>query len=263
MNPERELELSRLIKWGSVVVVILGLFLLVETLGAFKEWRGANPNAKTISVVGEGEVYAAADIATFSFAVSEDADTVSDAQSQVTSKMDAILASLNDLGVEEKDIKTSNYNIYPKYTYEGIACSQGYCPPGKQVPDGYTVSHDVTVKVRQTTDAGKILAAVGEKGATNVSGLSFTTDDPSALQEEARLEAIRDAKEKAEVLAKNLGVRLGKVITFYDNTGAYPQPMYLSSKEMAVDGRGGATAPTLPVGENRTLSNVTVVYEIR
>jgi uncharacterized protein len=261
MNTERELELRRLMKWGAVVLVILGLFLLVETLGAYKVWRGANPYAKTISVIGEGEVYAAADIATFSFAVSADANTVSEAQNTVTEKMDSILASLKELGVEDKDIKTSNYSVYPKYTYQPVACSQGYCPPGKQIPDGYTVSHDVTLKIRKTADAGKVLSAVGDKGATNVSGLSFTTDDPSALQDQAREKAIEDAKEKAQALSKNLGVRLGKVVTFYDNTGGYPQPMYMS-KEMAVDGRGGASAPTLPVGQNQIISNVTVVYEI-
>lgn len=262
MNSERELEIRRLMKWGSVVLVILGLFLLVETLGAFKEWRGSNPNAKTISVVGEGDVYAAADIATFSFSVSADAETVSDAQTQVTSKMDAVLASLKELGVEEKDIKTSNYSVYPKYTYQAVACTQGYCPPGRQIPDGYTVSHDVTVKIRKTADAGKVLGSVGEKGATNISGLSFTTDDPSVLQDEARAKAIADAKEKAEILGKNLGVRVGKIVAFYDNTNQGPMPVYMS-KEMAVDGRGGATAPTLPVGQNQIVSSVTIVYEIR
>jgi uncharacterized protein len=262
MNGDKELEIRRLIKWGSVVLVILGLFLLVETLGAFKDWRGTNPNIKTISVVGEGDVYAAADIATFSFAVSADATEVSDAQSQVTNKMDAILAALKDLGIEEKDIKTSNYSVYPKYTYQQVACSQGYCPPGRQIPDGYTVSHDVTVKIRKTDDAGKVLGTVGEKGATNISGLSFTTDDPSALQDEARAKAIADAKEKAEVLGKNLGVKIGKVVSFYDNTSQGPMPIYLQ-KEMAVDARGGANTPTLPVGQNQIVSSVTIVYEIR
>lgn len=262
MNPEREIELKRLMKWGSFVLVILGIFLLVETMGAFKEWRGLDPNSKTISVVGEGDVYAAADIATFSFAVSADAKVVSEAQSSVTQKMDAIIASLKDLGVEEKDIKTSNYSVYPKYSYQSAVCTQGYCPPGRQILDGYTVSHDVTIKVRQTADAGKVLAAVGDKGATNISNLSFTTDDPSALQGEARAKAIQDAKEKAKVLAKELGVRLGKVVSFSENTNQGPVPMYLA-KDMAVGGLGGGSAPTVPVGQNQIVSNVTVIYEIR
>lgn len=262
MNGDKELEIRRLMKWGAVVLVILGLFLLVQTLSAFKAWRGIEPNFKSISVTGTGDVYATSDIATFSFSVSADADTVSDAQSQVTNKMNAALAALKDLGIEEKDIKTSNYNVYPKYTYQQAVCTQNYCPPSRQIPDGYTVSHDVTVKVRKTDDAGKALAAVGSAGATNVSGLSFTTDDPSLLQDEARTLAIEDAREKAEALAKSLGVRLGKVVTFYENSGDYPQPLYMS-KEMAVDGRGGATAPTLPIGENQIVSNVTIVYEIK
>lgn len=262
MNTEREIELRRLMKWASFVLVILGIFLLMETLGAYKEWTGTNPNAKTISVVGEGNIYATADIATFSFAVSADAATVSEAQSQVTSKMDAILGSVKDLGIEEKDIKTSNYSVYPKYSYQSAVCTKNYCPPGKQILDGYTVSHDVTVKVRKTADAGKVLAAVGDKGATNISGLSFTTDDPSALEDQARAKAIANAKEKAQILGKDLGVRIGKVVSFYDNTNQGPSPVYLS-KDMAVGSIGGAPTPTLPVGQNQIVSSVTIIYEIR
>ncbi len=262
MNQERELEISRLIKGASIVVIILGVFLLVQTMSSYKNLRGANPSVNSISVVGEGEAFGVADIATFSFGVSADADSVSEAQKQVTEKMNSIFTALKELGIEEKDIKTSNYSVYPKYKFEDVVCRGNICPPSQQVPDGYTVSHDVTVKVRKTDDAGKVLSMVGDKGATNVSGLTFITDDRTALQNEARAMAIEDAKEQAKILAKSLGVRLGDVITYYDNNnpGGYPTPMYAGKEAMAQD--AGNTV-SISLGENQVVSNVTVVYEIR
>ncbi|OHB10634.1 MAG: hypothetical protein A3G05_02035 [Candidatus Zambryskibacteria bacterium RIFCSPLOWO2_12_FULL_45_14] len=257
------METQKVLKWAQVTLIVLALFLAVETLGALKDLRGINPAYNSLSVSGEGEVISVPDVATFSFSISADAKVASDAQNQVTKKMDAILAGLESLGIEEKDIKTTDYSIWPKYTYEPTICSPNYCPPGRQVEDGYTVSHSISVKVRKTEDAGKAIALVGEKGATGLSNISFTIDDPEKLLDEARALAIEDAKKKAKALSRELGVRLVRVVSFYDNTGG-GIPYY-------AEGMGGdmmiktsvAPAPTLPTGENKTIVNVTVIYEIR
>ena len=163
--------------------------------------------------------------------------------------------------IEEKDIKTIDYSIWPKYTYQPTICSLTYCPPSRQIEDGYTVSHSVSVKIRKTADAGKALALVGEKGATNLSSISFAIDDPEKILDEARAKAIADAKGKAKLLSRELGVRLVRVVSFYDNTGG-GVPYY-------AEGMGGDTvksksvAPTIPIGENKSVVSVTVVYEIR
>ncbi len=263
MNTEREVLMNRLLKFGIGVVALLGVFLIAESLNAFKEWHYPGPNYRTISITGEGEVFAVADIATFTYTVSADAASVTEAQNTVTNKMNAILDAVKGLGVEEKDITTSNYSVYPKYTYKPGVCSSNYCPPGNQVPDGFTVSHDVTIKVRKVDDAGKVLAAVGEKGATNVSGISFTTDDPTALQGEARAKAIEDAKTKAKALADDLDIRLVRIVSYSDNSGNYPMPMYDKLQLTAGEASVRNVAPTLPVGQNKIISNVTVEYEIR
>ena len=122
--------------------------------------------------------------------------------------MDAALDGLKELGIEQKDIKTTDYTVWPKYTYESTICLPAYCPPSKQVPDGYTANHSVSVKVRKVKDAGRALALAGEKGATEISGISFTVDDPDKTLNEARAKAIADAKSKAKLLSKELGVRL-------------------------------------------------------
>lgn len=257
-------EIKKILKWGQIVLIVLAIFLGAKALGTLKDLRDINPAYNSISVNGEGEAVSIPDIATFSFTISVDSKVVSDAQAQVTEKMDTILSKLESLGIEDKDIKTTDYSVWPKYTYEPKICSPTYCPPSRQVQDGYTVSHSISVKVRKTEDAGKALSVVGDNGATNISNISFTVDDPDKIVNEARAEAIKDAKGKAEALSKELGVRLVRVVSFYDNAGGGVIPYY-------TEGLGGDNvikstaipAPTIPVGENKVKANVTVTYEIR
>jgi len=258
----QSVEMKKIWRHLSWVLVLLAIFLALVSLSALKDWRSASQVYNSISVTGEGEAISVPDIAQFSFSVSADAKNASDAQEQVTKGTDDIFAGLKDLGIEEKDIKTTDYSLWPKYTYAPVICSPNYCPPSRQVADGYTVSQTVSIKVRKTADAGKALAVVGEKGATNVSGLNFTTDDPNKNINEARAKAIEDARSKAKVLAKSLGVRLVRVVGYSD--GGYPGPVYFNS----AFGIGGdiektASVPTLPAGENKTKVSVIVTYEIR
>jgi len=258
------METQKLFKWGQIVLIVLAVFLAVQTLGALKGLRGINPAYNSISVTGEGEAVSVPDIASFSFTVSADAKSVSDAQDQVTKEVDVVLEGLKVLGIEEKDIKTTDYSVWPKYTYEATVCSQMYCPPSRQVPDGYTANHSVLVKVRNTEKAGEALAVAGDGGATGLSGISFTVDDPDKIMDEARALAIKDAKEKAKRLSKELGVRLVRVVSFYDNTGGGPMPYYAEGMGGDMMVKTSATpAPTIPTGENKVVVNVTVTYEIR
>ena len=243
-------------------MIMLGVFLLAETLLTLKAWHAHDLATDSISVTGQGEVYAVPDVASFSFGVSADAVNVADAQTSVTKSMDTILSDLKNLGIEEKDVQTNDYSITPKYKYTSGICTSNGCPPSQPIPDGYTVTHSVLVKVRKTADAGKALAAVGTKGATNVSGISFTIDDPNLTQDQARAKAIDNAKAKAEELAKHLGVHLGRVIGYSDTNANGPYPMYDSAAGSSMKTMS-AVAPTLPVGQNKVTANVTVSYEIR
>ncbi len=257
-------EINNLYKWGRIVLVLLAVFLGVSALSGLKGLKNPNPVYNAITVNGEGEAFAVPDIASFTFSVSQDSATVSAAQEGVTKKMDAIIESLKELGIEEKDIKTSDYSVYPKYTYSSVPCSPNYCPPSQQKQDGYTANHSVTVKVRKTESAGAALAAAGSAGATNLSSIEFTVDDRDKIVDEARAEAIADAKRKAEMLAKELGVKLVRVMGYNDNMGGGPMPYYreMSVSNGAMD-MAQAKAPTLPTGENKVVMNVSVTYEIR
>jgi uncharacterized protein len=259
----RDEDKGRFFRWGSWAFLVLAVFLAVQTLGAVKGLRN-DPAYNTVSISGEGEVTAVPDIASVSFSVTAEAKDVSAAQAEVKRKMDAILSALKEAGIEDKDIKTSDYSVWPKYTYSSAPCSPTYCPPSRQIQDGYTASHNVMVKIRKTEEAGKILGLAGDRGATNISNISFTIDDPDALYEEARSLAIANAKSKAKVLAKELGVRLVKVVSYSDSDQGQPyNPM-----PYMLEGRGAAdqakeVAPNLPQGENTIRVMVNVVYEIR
>jgi hypothetical protein len=245
---------------------VLALFLLAATVGELKSLRfiGSGVAAtNTISVSGDGEVFAVPDTATFSVTLQEEAKDVKAAQDVATKKGNEIITYLKAQGIDEKDIQTTDYSVYPQYDYTNSVCSGGYCPPGKQVLRGFQVSQTLTVKVRETKKAGELLSGVGSRGVSSVSGLNFTIDDQDALEAEARDKAIAKAKTKAEVLAKSLGVRIVRVVGFSEGGGG--GPIYYA-KAMMADGRGGAESapsPEIPTGQNKITSNVTVTYEVR
>lgn len=222
----------------------------------------------TINVQGEGEVLAKPDIGSFSFSVRSEGKEAAEAQEKSAEKNNAIIAYLQEQGVEEKDIKTQYYNLNPKYRYEERVCPFGsYCPPGEPIIDGYEVSQNVTVKVRDLGKSGDLITGVGEKGASDISGLTFTIDDTTVLEAQAREEAIADAKEKAGRLAKNLDARIVKMVSFYEEQGGYPMPygyggdMMMEKAAVAMD--AAPITPNLPTGENTIRKVVSITYEIR
>lgn len=266
---------ERLRKAVLAAVVLLGLFLAAQTIAVASGLRyvGAGLQAtNTINVSGHGEVLAVPDIATFTFSVVSDKTTVADAQSDATTKANAITAYLKGAGIDAKDIQTTDYSVSPQYEYQNAVCPQVapasgsisstvYCPPGKSVLKGYEVRQTTTVKVRDTSKAGDLLTGVGSKGATEVSGLTFTFDNPDAVQDQARDKAIAAAKQKADVLAKSLGVSLVRVVSF--NESSYPGPVYYA-KSLGVGAADSTVAsPEISVGQNKITSDVSITYEIR
>lgn len=260
---------ERLRKATLTALVLLSVFLAVTVLAQLQGMRyiGAGvPATNTITVSGYGEAFGAADIATFNFSVVSEKSTVAAAQTDATAKINTITKYLSDAGVDSKDVQTTDYSVNPQYDYVQVACTNGYCPGGKQVLRGYQVRQTTTVKVRDTAKAGNLLTGVGGQGATEVSGLSFTFDDPNKLQDDARGKAIADAKEKADELAKQLGVRLVRVVSFSDSTGGYPAPYAygrggLEVANQATDAK--APSPEISLGQNKVQSNVSVTYEIK
>ena len=251
------------------VLLTLVLIAMVVSLGAYtnmtlKQADRSDLPMPSITVTGKGEVKAVPDIAQFSFSVLAEGSDAIKAQELSGTAINEIVAYLKESGIAEKDIKTENYSLAPKYKYEPAPCATfGYCPPGDQVVDGFEVSQTITVKVRATDKAGVILAGIGEKGATNISSLDFTIDDPDTLMAEARQLAINDARTQAKKLAADLGVRLGHLLSYSENQPNYPVPFYGKAMLEAVSADASFSGPELPVGENKITSNVSLTFELR
>lgn len=251
----------------SLFLIIVSVFTLFKIFEVYRNIKYVGQDVRNvISFSGEGEVFAVADVATFSFSVVEEGKTPTEAQELATEKMNKAIEYLKKQEIEDKDIKTSNYNVYPKYEWQReVNCFTIDCPRNNQVLIGYEVNQSIIVKVRNIDNAGMVLAGIGELGVNNISGLNFTIDDEDALKREARKLAIEDAKSKAKELAKDLNVKLVRIVNFSES-GAYP---YYATKaafsdEMMIAGIGGGGAvPEIPVGENRISSNITITYEIR
>lgn len=234
-----------------VLVMLLALFAAVKTK---TELKGYNRNfpAPTISVSGEGKVFIKPDIAKISVGVTKKNVDFVVAQKNATEVINKTINFIKSKGVEEKDIKTTSYNISPQYDYI----------KGEQKFKDYEVSQNLEIKIRNLDKIGEILSGVTQSGANTVGSLRFEVDDMDKAKEEARAEAISEAKEKAKVLSKHLGVRLKKITSYYESDGGFPGPIYLSDSAF---GKGGdfAPAPSVPAGENEIKITVSITYEIK
>lgn len=258
------------------ITLVASVALIVLTIGFVTHgWRGgkgdkidAHEFTPSISVSGTGEMNVSPDIAQFTFSVSKDAATIASARDEVTTIGNDLIAKLKAAGIAEKDIKAENLSTYPKYENKRVSmqpCTPMYCPPSDTNPVivGYTVSINYSVKVRDLDQVSKIAELLTNAKLFSLNGPNFSIDDVKAVQDQAREKAIDDAKAQAKVLARQLGVRLGKIVDFQvDGAGGMPVPMYDRAMNVGASVEK-AVAPELPTGETKVTSNVVITYSIR
>ncbi len=251
-------------KWVGVLLVIFLAVLSIKQLKSIGYVGNEDPMIASISVSGKGEAISIPDIATFSFTVTENAKTVEEAQAKATEKINKALKAVKDAGVAERDLKTLSYTINPRYEYNQVYCITYPCPSGKSVLTGYDVSQTTQVKVRDLSKAGVLFDIIGSAGVSNVDSLMFSIDDLESIKAKARVDAINDAKAKAEILAKQLGVKLVRITSYYDSNPELPY-MYGRGEMMSSDvvSLKAAVAPEIPKGEQKITANVTISYEIK
>ncbi len=238
----------------AALIIIVAVFMVFAAMNEYKKggYIGQDVVAKnTITISGEGKIFATPDIGVIDLGVVSDAKTVAASQKDNVDKMNKIAQAMKDLGVEEKDLKTTNYSINPRYQYIS----------GRSDIIGYEVSQTLEVKIRNLDKVGDILGKGAELGANQVGSLSFTFDDPEKLNQEVRNKAIANAKEKADALSNVLGVKLIRIINFTESFYVPPTP-YFSERSLGIGG-GGASTPDIQTGQNEVTSNVTIVYEIQ
>jgi uncharacterized protein YggE len=203
---------------------------------------------RQVTVVGHGEVKGAPDTATVQIGVETEAATAKDAQAQNSAQAQAVQDQLTKLGVDAKDLQTSNFSINPTYGTDG-----------RQVT-GYRVSNMVTVKIRQLDQAGTLLDQVVQAGANSVYGVSFSVENPEALLDQARKAAIENAKARATQLAGASGSAIGDVLVISENVGAQPIPMPMLAR--AEGAQADQAAPVQP-GEQSFNVDVQVTFGLR
>ncbi len=252
----------------NILLIITSIAVLIYAATLFKSYKNIDSNHQnTITVSGSGKVEAVPDTAKISFSIRESGKTSKEAQELVAKKWSAAKEKLLDLGIEEKDIKNTSFTTYPKYDWIQEKCATGsmYCG-GKQVINGYEVTQSIDIKSKKIDDTGKLLEAIAAANINEVSGPTMIIDDEDGLKAEARGLAITDAKDKAKLLAKQLGVRLGDVMYFNDDSAAVSMPYAESGmmvKTMSARADMAPIVPDVPAGVNEILSNVSITYEIR
>ncbi len=247
---------------GFVLLLILSVFFIVRTINEIRLSGGYAPFTEAKNVIhvsGEGKVLAVPDIAAFSFSVQSESKVVADAQKAVADKTRKVAAFLRDsMKLDEKDIQTTNYTIYPRYVYPQYRTAG----EADRTLAGYEVTQTISVKLRDVAKSGALLSGLGALGVNNISGPAFTVDKQEELRKDARAKAILEAKTNAEKLAKDLGVRLVRIVDF-NEAGNQSGPI-LYEKSTAAYGMGGGTAmDALPAGQNEIISQVNITYEIR
>ena len=247
-------------------MVVLALFLLAQTILAFGNFgRPNNPATDTITVSGDGQATLPPDVAKVSFSVQNTTVTVSDAQDKTTVQTNSALAFVKEQGIADKDVKTASYNITPQYSYPNPCTGGVMCPvySGSPKVTGYEVSETIQVTIHDLTAVGKLLSGLGKLSVQNISGPNFTLNDTSAGYDAARADAINKAKLQATLLAKQLGIKLGKIVNFSESSGGYQYPMYATGMGMGASDMKAEATPSVPAGENTYNASVSITYEIR
>jgi len=256
------------IKIRNYLGIALIIAVLVAALSAlnfsYSYSRSVDPlTAPNIRVTGEGKAVIVPDIAQFSFSVITEGNNIQQIQGDNAKKINQAIDYLKSEGVAKEDIETKSYDLQPRYEYSSCppppAGGGGVCSPPRIA--GYTLSQTVAVKLRNFDKTGSILGGVVAKGANSISQLSFTIDDRTKVESEARAEAIAQAKVKAEAAAGAADVKLGRLLSVSEYT-SYPSPGFEGM------GMGGAEkaitlTPQIEPGSEEITITVDLVYEIR
>ncbi|CAN5197032.1 SIMPL domain-containing protein [soil metagenome] len=237
----------------TVLFTLSTFFLMVRLFGPIPFTVNSITTTKSdlFTVEGTGEVSSVPSTARISVGITKTATTAELAKSDANKVINEITTKLKALGVGEKDIKTSNFSSYPERPFSG-----------RDDISGYTVNENLDVTFDSVDKANKGLDIATAAGANSIGGVQFTIDESKKeeLEQQARIEAIKNAKTKAQKLASAAGIRLGRVINITeDNQGGQPVPMY--DKAM-LQPQNAVSEPTqLNPGENKVQIHVSLSYE--
>ena len=232
-----------------IIFAVIALALLVSACAP-----AAGQDVRTLSVSGSGEAFLAPDIAYIYIGVHTENTTAAEAVAENTTQTEELIQAIRDFGIEEKDIRTTNFSIYPMDRFDP---STGQ-PSGEKT---YAVDNTVYITVRDLTTLGDLLDTAVQAGANTVNSVQFDVADKDEALQQARAEAVKDAEAQAQALAQAAGLSLGEIqsISFFD---AQPYPLF--------EGKGGggfaadaAAAVPIQPGQLTFTVSVTVSYALK
>lgn len=206
-----------------ILTLVCALFLM-SCSAAFAAPQQETPRP-TLSVDGQGTGTAAPDMATVTIGVTTQGKDAAKAQNDNAWVSNQIQAAVRGLGIEEKDIQTRNYSFYPNYSTD---------KDHRNEVTGYTVNNSVIVVVRDIKLTGKVIDAALSNGANEINSLDFSASDTKAVRKVALLNAIQDARNKADIIAKGLGKRIVGIQNVSESTGYIETRRFGGNMLMAV-----------------------------
>ncbi len=231
------------------VIAIMGSLLV--PVGAIAA-EGGDQATRQIAVTGQGLVDAQPDMAIVNLGVSHQDKTARGAMDKTNTAMADMMALLTREGIAARDVQTNGLSLHPIWQNRRNNDEQ-------PVIAGYQAGNQVTIRVRDLDQLGALLDAVISQGVNQLNGIEFAIQDPTPLKEQARKNAVKDARAKAGLFAVAAGVKLGKVLSIHE-PGAQTGPRPLMGYADMAESRAG-----VPVagGEIQTQARVSIIYEIR
>lgn len=237
-----------------IFFILLTLFLIKVFDLSYPVALTTSSRSSELAVTGEGKVDVVPDTAHVDVGISvRGASSVNDAQNEINSVNNRVVAALTKLGVKKTDIKTSNYSIYPNVVYKD----------NQDSVSGYNGNVTINIKTRNIQLVSEIIETATAAGANEVQSTRFSVEDPGRAREEARNKAIANAREQAQKLAKTLGIRLGKIVNVVESSRDLGGPIYPLSAREGELGIGGGGPPEIQPGSQTVTSIVTLYFEKR
>ncbi len=220
------------------------------TQASLSSHAGDRSMTRSVTVSASANITATPDAAQIQSGVQTEAKTASKALDANTKTMTNLIDGLKSLGIEPRDIQTTQFNVNPRYNHH-----RDGRPPEVT---GYQVSNEVNVLIRDTDKIGDILDKMVGLGANQIRGLNFLVTEAETLKDEARSKAIENARRRAELFAKAAGAEVGEVIEIREggSSGPGPQPMFEAATRKS-------SAVPIESGEQSLSASVTVTWELK
>jgi uncharacterized protein len=250
-------------KFKMIVVLVLVLGVVALGILAILRDKIMQNDQYQFTVSADGKVMAPPDIATVDFNVQTAiSKNIGDIVKEGNTKMNAIIDALTALKIDKKDIQTTQYQLNPIYNYPVITLDS--MRSNQTVLQGYQLTEGITVKIRDLNTVGDAIQAAIAAGANQTGGVSFTIDDQDKLKGEARADAINKAIQKAQDIAKQSGLKLGKLINVAESSGSIPYYANSSFETKAVGGGvAAAPAPSIQSGQLEIDDTVMLTYKVK